>query len=74
MTFTEPPPMSRAKAIAYAVSLPVCLLALVFLPVGRLDWKPGWLFVGILVIAFAVSALSPAALDADGQPPSDQEL
>ena len=58
MTFTEPPPMSRAKAIAYAVSLPVCLLALVFLPVGRLDWKPGWLFVGILVIAFAVSALS----------------
>lgn len=57
MTFTEPQPMSRAKAIAYAIGLPGVLVILVFLPVGRLDWVPGWIFLGFLVVAFAVSAI-----------------
>lgn len=57
MTFTDPPPMSRSKAAAYAIGLPIALLALVFLPVGRFDWTPGWIFVGFLVAAYAVSAL-----------------
>lgn len=57
MTFTDPPPMSRSKAAAYAIGLPIALLTLVFLPVGRFDWTPGWIFVGFLVAAYAVSAL-----------------
>jgi protein-S-isoprenylcysteine O-methyltransferase Ste14 len=57
MTATEPEPMSRTKAIAYAVGLPLGLLALVFLPVGRLDWLPGWYFIGFVGIAYGASAL-----------------
>jgi protein-S-isoprenylcysteine O-methyltransferase Ste14 len=33
------------------------LLALVFLPVGRLDWPPGWVFIAFNVVAFGASAL-----------------
>ncbi|MGE0629205.1 MAG: isoprenylcysteine carboxylmethyltransferase family protein [Hyphomicrobiaceae bacterium] len=57
MTVTEPEPMSRAAAVAYAVGLPLALLALVFGPVGRLDWLPGWVFIAFLVVAFGASAL-----------------
>ena len=57
MTVTEPEPMSRTAAIAYAIGLPLALLALVFGPVGRLDWLPGWVFVAFVVVAFAASAL-----------------
>ncbi len=57
MTATEPEPMSRTKAIAYAVGRPLGLLALVFLPVGRLDWLPGWYFIGFVGIAYGASAL-----------------
>ncbi|GLR51100.1 isoprenylcysteine carboxylmethyltransferase family protein [Shinella yambaruensis] len=57
MPVTEPDPMSRTKTSAYAIGLPAALLALVFLPAGRLDWMPGWIFIGFLVAAFAVSAL-----------------
>lgn len=57
MAHIEPEPMSRTVAIAYAVGLPLALLGLVFLPVGRLNWRPGWCFVGFLVVAFGVSAL-----------------
>jgi len=57
MTVTEPEPMSRTTAIAYATGLPLALLALVFLPVGRLDWLPGWFFIGFLVVAYGISAL-----------------
>jgi protein-S-isoprenylcysteine O-methyltransferase Ste14 len=49
--------MSRAKAIAYAVSLPIAFLALLFLPAGTLHWPAGWLFVAVTVLAFGVSAL-----------------
>ena len=41
MSVTEPPPMSRTVALGYAVGLPLALVALVFGPVGRLDWSPG---------------------------------
>lgn len=57
MTFTDPKPMSRAAAILYAIGSPLALVALVFLPVGRIDWAPGWTFITVLVVAFGVSAL-----------------
>jgi protein-S-isoprenylcysteine O-methyltransferase Ste14 len=53
----DPPPMPRAKAIAYAIILPLSVLALIFLPAGSLSWRPGWLFVIILFAAFGASAL-----------------
>ncbi|HEX4171137.1 MAG TPA: isoprenylcysteine carboxylmethyltransferase family protein [Acetobacteraceae bacterium] len=53
----DPKPMSRAKAILYAIGSPPTLVALVFLPVGRIDWAPGWIFIAVLVAAFGVSAL-----------------
>ena len=53
----QPPPMSRGKAVAYAIGLPFSLLVLLFLPAGRLDWQAGWLFVAVLLLAFAASAL-----------------
>jgi hypothetical protein len=33
------------------------LFALVFLPAGRIDWTPGWIFVAVLVAVFGLSAL-----------------
>lgn len=53
----EPPAMSRRKAVAYAIGLPLALLLLIFLPAGTLAWRPGWVFIAVLVIAFGVSAL-----------------
>jgi len=53
----DPKPMSRATAILYAVGLPLVLVALVFVPAGRIAWGPGWLFVAVLVAAFGLSAL-----------------
>jgi hypothetical protein len=50
-------PMSRTAAILYAIGLPLALLALVFVPAGRIDWVPGWIFIAVLVAAFGVSAL-----------------
>jgi len=49
--------MTPAKAIAYAVCLPLILLGLVFLPAGRIDWTPGWIFIAVLVVTFGLSAL-----------------
>jgi protein-S-isoprenylcysteine O-methyltransferase Ste14 len=57
MTVTEPKPMSRTVAIAYAIALPLALLALVFLPAGRLDWAPGWFFIAFVIVGFSASAL-----------------
>lgn len=57
MTVTEPPPMTRALATSYAIGLPLALVALVFLPVGRLDWSPGWFFIVFLIVVYGVSAL-----------------
>jgi len=58
MTSTvDPKPMSRAKAILYAICLPLTLVALVFLPAGEIDWIPGWIFVAVLVAIFGLSAL-----------------
>jgi protein-S-isoprenylcysteine O-methyltransferase Ste14 len=53
----DPQAMTRSKAIAYAVSLPMSLLLLVFLPAGDIGWVPGWIFVAALVIAFGASGL-----------------
>lgn len=54
---TDPKPMSRTSAILYAIGLPLALLALVFLPAGRINWAPGWIFIAVLTVAFALSAL-----------------
>jgi len=56
MSVTEPPPMSRATATGYAIGLPLALVALVFGPVGRLDWLPGWRFIVFLVAAYGIAA------------------
>ncbi|WP_175422066.1 methyltransferase family protein [Agrobacterium tumefaciens] len=53
----DPKPMSRAAAILYAIISPVSLLALIFLPAGRIDWCPGWVFVAVVAAAFGLSAL-----------------
>ncbi|RVT77178.1 isoprenylcysteine carboxylmethyltransferase family protein [Agrobacterium sp. CNPSo 2736] len=49
--------MSRAAAILYAIISPLSLLALIFLPAGRIDWCPGWVFLAVVVAAFGLSAL-----------------
>jgi protein-S-isoprenylcysteine O-methyltransferase Ste14 len=53
----DPKPMSRTLVILYAIGLPLALVALVFLPVGRIDWTPGWIFIAVLVAVFGLSAL-----------------
>ncbi|MBB4400896.1 MULTISPECIES: methyltransferase family protein [Rhizobium/Agrobacterium group] len=53
----DPKPMSRAAAILYAIISPLSLLALIFLPAGRIDWCPGWVFLAVVVAAFGLSAL-----------------
>jgi hypothetical protein len=57
MTATDPRPMSRASSILSAIGTPLSLVALVFLPVGRINWTPGWVFIAVLVAAFGLSAL-----------------
>lgn len=54
--------MSRASAILYTIGSPVVLVALVFLPVGKIGWGSGWIFVAVLVGAFGLSALLIARL------------
>lgn len=53
----DPMPMSPTKAILYGIGSPLTLIALVFLPTGRIDWTPGWIFITVLVAAFGLSAL-----------------
>lgn len=57
MTVTEPEPMSRTKALSYAIGLPLALLVLIFLPAGRLDWRPGWVFIAFLVVSYGIAFL-----------------
>ncbi len=59
----DPQPMSRTVAILYSLGLPLGLIALVFLPAGRTDWLPGWMFIAVLVAAFSLSALVLARLN-----------
>jgi protein-S-isoprenylcysteine O-methyltransferase Ste14 len=59
----DPAPMSPAAKIAYAIILPLAAIALVFLPAGRLDWRPGWIFLGVMTLAFTASALVLARLN-----------
>jgi protein-S-isoprenylcysteine O-methyltransferase Ste14 len=53
----EPSPMSRSTAIAYAIGLPLSLLGLIFLPAGTIAWRPGWIFLTVLILGFGTSAL-----------------
>lgn len=57
---TDPQAMSPAKAIAYAIVVPVALLLLIFLPAGDIGWIPGWIFVATLVVGFGLSGLAIA--------------
>jgi protein-S-isoprenylcysteine O-methyltransferase Ste14 len=55
--------MSRGKAIAYAISLPLCMLLLLFLPAGSIAWLPGWVFVAVAVLTLGASALALAKVN-----------
>lgn len=57
MAVTDPEPMSRTKALAYAIGLPLALLVLIFLPAGRLDWPPGRVFIAFLVVSYGIALL-----------------
>jgi protein-S-isoprenylcysteine O-methyltransferase Ste14 len=57
MAVTDPKPMSRTAVVANAICLPLSLLVLVFVPIGRLGWKPGWIFIAFVVAAFGACAL-----------------
>ncbi|NIJ35748.1 protein-S-isoprenylcysteine O-methyltransferase Ste14 [Sphingopyxis panaciterrae] len=59
----DPPPMSRGKAAIYAISLPLSLLLLLFLPAGSLSWRAGWIFVAVLIFGFGFSALVLARIN-----------
>jgi protein-S-isoprenylcysteine O-methyltransferase Ste14 len=59
----DPKPMSRTAAISYAIGFPLALVALVFIPAGRIDWLPGWIFIAVLVGTFGISALLLARLN-----------
>ncbi len=52
------PRLSPAKlALMFAAGL-AAMLALVFLPAGRLDWVGGWVYVGVLAAGAAVNFLA----------------
>lgn len=53
----DPPPITAAKAVLSAILIPALLLLLIFLPAGDLWWRPGWIFVGVLVAAFIAAML-----------------
>ena len=53
----EPPAMSRSAVFAHAIGLPLSLLILIFLPAGSITWRPGWVFLAVMVSAFGASAL-----------------
>ena len=53
----QPPSISPPAAIAYAIGLPLALLVLIFLPAGSIGWRPGWVFLAVLLLGFGVSAL-----------------
>jgi protein-S-isoprenylcysteine O-methyltransferase Ste14 len=57
MAATDPAPMSRAVAVLYAIGSPLMFIALVFVPAGRIDWLPGWVFIGIVTAVFVTSAM-----------------
>jgi hypothetical protein len=66
-----PKPISRTSAILCAISLPLALAALVFLPAGRIDWISGWIFVAVFVAAFAL--LARVSISDGGVPGDDLE-
>jgi protein-S-isoprenylcysteine O-methyltransferase Ste14 len=52
----EPSAMSRSTAIAYAIGSPLSLFSFIFLPAGSIGWRPGWVFLAVLISAFGISA------------------
>ena len=54
---TDPPPLSRARLVGYALGLPLVLGALLFWPAGTWRWAPGWAFLGVVTLGFVASAL-----------------
>ena len=63
----DPKPMSRTSAILYGIGLPLALVALVFLPAGRIDWIPGWIFIAVLVATFGLCTAA-GTLESDDLP------
>src|SRR4029079_12366762 len=56
-TVIDPKPMSRRAAILNAIGSPLALIALIFLPAGKIARAPGWILVAVLVVTFGLSAL-----------------
>lgn len=59
----EPPSIPPLAAVAYAIGLPLALVVLIFLPAGSIGWRPGWVFLAVLILAFGVSALVLARIN-----------
>jgi protein-S-isoprenylcysteine O-methyltransferase Ste14 len=59
----DPRPMSRTSAIFYAFGSRLVLVALDFLPAGRIGWVSGWIFVAVVIAAFGLSALLMARVN-----------
>lgn len=53
----QPKAMSRRTAITYAIGLTLALLVLIFLPAGTIAWRPGWVLLFVLILAFGASGL-----------------
>jgi protein-S-isoprenylcysteine O-methyltransferase Ste14 len=53
----QPPAMTTTGKVVYAISLPLGLLLLVFWPAGSIAWRPGWIFIGVLLAGFGASAV-----------------
>src|SRR5258705_3254903 len=53
----QPPAMSTTAKVVYAVSLPLGLFLLVFWPAGSITWRPGWIFIVVLLAGFGASAV-----------------
>ena len=46
-----------ARRLPMRFGLPLLLLALIFLPAGTIAWRPGWIFLTVLILGFGASAL-----------------
>ncbi len=55
--------MSRTRVTLYAIGSLLTVVALVFLPIGRMDWIPDGIFIAVPVAAFGCSALLVALVN-----------
>ena len=51
----SPRPMPTALVILAVATMVASFAAMLFLPAGRIDWKLGWVYVGIIVVDMTVT-------------------